>query len=188
MKEKESIRHRDTLETRRAFDFYYTLGEKRTLKQVAAEFGTSERTAENWSRWFDWQDRVEMRDIEIASRVEEKTNDIIVNIKAGYRKQIEKNLTVAKFITGNIHSKLQRYINAMKKYEKLSDKEKEDTPLPDPPDIVDVNTTDGLMKLISVYEKLIKLDLLMLNLPTDNLSISGNGSVDRFLKKFNEKA
>ena len=58
---------------KRAFEFYYSLGLKRTYKAVAAEFGVSVSTIKNWSRWFRWQDRLSEREAEIIRRMADKT-------------------------------------------------------------------------------------------------------------------
>ena len=47
-----------------AFNFYYGLGKSRSLKKVAEHFGKTERTIANWSRDFNWGERVTQRAIE----------------------------------------------------------------------------------------------------------------------------
>ena len=49
---------------REAFEFYYGLGDQRSLKAVAIQFKRSERTVAGWSRAFNWVDRVSQREIE----------------------------------------------------------------------------------------------------------------------------
>ena len=58
---------------RRAFEFYYSLGYKRTYKAVAAEFGVCVSTIKNWSHWFRWQDRLADREAEIIRQMADKT-------------------------------------------------------------------------------------------------------------------
>lgn len=80
---KETLRHRE------AFEYYYGLGQSRSLVAVASHFGVSERTVARWSKNFAWQERIEQRDIENAKHLEKKTNELVVNEKANYRKIIK---------------------------------------------------------------------------------------------------
>lgn len=80
---------KETLKQKEAFELYYSLGDKRSLMSVACQCGVSERTVARWSKLFNWQERVEQRDIENARRLEEKTNETVVATKANYRKIIK---------------------------------------------------------------------------------------------------
>lgn len=51
---------------REAFEIYYQLGDKRSLRAVADQVGRTERTIAGWSRAFSWVDRVKQREIEDA--------------------------------------------------------------------------------------------------------------------------
>ncbi len=79
----------ETLQRREAFDYYYSLGANRTYKQVAERFQVSERTVNNWAKWFNWQERVRMRDIENSKKLEERTDKRIVDRKADMLKVVE---------------------------------------------------------------------------------------------------
>ena len=76
---KETLRHNE------AFEFYYALGEDRTYQKVADEFKTSKTTVYTWAKQFNWSARVEQRDIDIARKLEKKTNSTVANEKARYR-------------------------------------------------------------------------------------------------------
>lgn len=69
---------------RRAFEYYYAMGDKRNLRDVAKEFNVSLTSVHNWSVSFDWKSRIELRDAENAKLLEKKTNETIVEIKAKY--------------------------------------------------------------------------------------------------------
>ena len=75
---QETLRHRD------AFEFYYSLGDSRSLPQVAQRFTVSERSVKKWSRVFGWQDRVAERDAKNAEKLAKKTDTTIVAQKAKY--------------------------------------------------------------------------------------------------------
>lgn len=76
---KETLRHNE------AFEFYYSLGENRSYLKVADKFDTSKTTVYKWAKQFNWNERVQQRDIEIAKKLEKKTNTTVTNEKARYR-------------------------------------------------------------------------------------------------------
>ena len=84
----------ENLRMKEAFEYYYSLGDKRSLQQVAKKFTVSETSARKWSAAFNWQERVVQRDIEISKGLEKKTNTTILNEKANYRRIIKE--TIAK--------------------------------------------------------------------------------------------
>ena len=84
----------ESLRMKEAFEYYYSLGDKRSLQQVAKKFTVSETSARKWSAAFNWQERVVQRDIEISKGLEKKTNTTILNEKANYRRIIKE--TIAK--------------------------------------------------------------------------------------------
>ena len=83
---KENLQHSE------AFEYYYSLGKERSLVAVSCQYDVSERTVARWSKTFSWQERIELRDIEISKKLEEKTNTTIVNEKANYRKIIKASI------------------------------------------------------------------------------------------------
>ena len=80
----------ESLRMKEAFEYYYSLGDKRSLQQVAKKFTVSETSARKWSAAFNWQERVVQRDIEISKGLEKKTNTTILNEKANYRRIIRE--------------------------------------------------------------------------------------------------
>ena len=78
-----------------AFDLYYSMGDKRTIEAVANHIGMTSRTVGEWSRRFNWRDRVNQREIEDATAQGGKANSVI-DAKAEYR-QIIRAL-VASFV------------------------------------------------------------------------------------------
>ena len=90
---KEISRMVETLQHKEAFEYYYSLGEARSLQQVAKRFTVSETSARKWSAAFNWQERVVQRDIEISKGLEKKTNTTILNEKANYRRIIKESIS-----------------------------------------------------------------------------------------------
>lgn len=81
---KEKLKHKE------AFEYYYSLGDKRTLKKVSLQYACSVPGVKKWSKAFNWQDRIELRDINNGKKLEAKTDKAIVNSKADYRALIKK--------------------------------------------------------------------------------------------------
>ena len=78
---------------REAFELYYQLGDKRSLKAVAEHFGKCERTVAGWSRSFSWMDRVIQRTVEESEGREKKA--VQLDVKSRYRKLFNNMLVEA---------------------------------------------------------------------------------------------
>ena len=87
----------ETLLHQQAFDFYYALGADRNLTQAGQKFEVRKSTAGLWSKSFDWQDRIKLRDIEISKKLQQKTDTTIISTKANYRKIIQVSNTVRSY-------------------------------------------------------------------------------------------
>ena len=71
---------------REAFEIYYHLGDKRSLKLVAEKIGRTERTVAGWSRSYNWVDRVKQREIEDAKNMGGNAlNAQTTDVKTRYR-------------------------------------------------------------------------------------------------------
>jgi hypothetical protein len=132
----------ETLNYREAFDYYFSLGASRSFNQVAVKFKKSERTIHNWGKAFNWQKRIEQRDIEIARRLEEKTNETIIDEKAKYREEIKQYM---QFVRGIM----------VASQEKIKNKE------------ICIKESSDMNSLMLAYERLLKLDLLLMGEATD---------------------
>src|SRR5450756_686431 len=82
----------ENLEQKEAFERYYAMGEKRDVREVAPFTSKSARTVYEWSRQFNWAERIQQRDIEIGKAMEKKTNSTVIDEKANYRKIIKASL------------------------------------------------------------------------------------------------
>ncbi len=78
---------------REAFDFYYGLGEKRSLKAVAIHFKRSERTVAGWSRSFNWVDRCSQRALEEKNGKEKEA--VVLDVKTRYRRLFNNLIVTA---------------------------------------------------------------------------------------------
>lgn len=69
-----------------AFEIYYHMGDKRSLRAVADKVERTERTIAGWSRAFSWVDRVKQREIEDARNMGgEALNSQTTDVKTRYR-------------------------------------------------------------------------------------------------------
>jgi hypothetical protein len=80
---------KETLKHKEAFEAYYAMGASRNLASLAGVCGVSEKSVKAWSREFDWQVRIEQRDMENAKRIQKATDDTVVAAKARYRKIVQ---------------------------------------------------------------------------------------------------
>lgn len=79
-----------------AFEIYYYLGDKRTLKAVAEKVNRTERCVAGWSRSHNWVDRVKQREIEDAKNEGiASLNAHTTDVKTRYRILITKLITQA---------------------------------------------------------------------------------------------
>ena len=87
---------KETPEISEAFEYYYAMGEKRSLAKTAEHVGRTSTTLLNWSASFNWQERIKQKEIEYANNIHQRNIKEVVTAKANYRK-IFNNL-VKKFI------------------------------------------------------------------------------------------
>jgi hypothetical protein len=109
--QNERLRHIE------AFEYYYSLGEKRSLKKVAERFGVGLRQAETWSSSFDWQDRIKERDRKVGELLAEQNIQAIAKAKTEYREVIEE--LVNRFKAKLISNKDANLVNSVSSLEKL---------------------------------------------------------------------
>jgi len=91
---KETLKHKDV------FNKYYLMGSNRSLSKLrnilVSPEGTQEvpslKSLKRWSKAFNWQERIEQRDIENSKKLDKKVNDAVVNSKADYRKLIKETV------------------------------------------------------------------------------------------------
>lgn len=93
----ETFRHRE------AFEYYYKLGEKRSLAQVARRFNVSVQSTNKWNHEFNWQPRVQERDRKNALALAKENDKVIIRDKAKDLKLVESAKAVwAQWLRGNI--------------------------------------------------------------------------------------
>ena len=133
---------RETKELTEAFDEYYLMGDKRSLRVLAGIRRVSVKTAKKWSRELDWQNRIRERDRANAEKIVAKTDLVIVNTKADYRKDVKLALqpvkaAINKAIVKNPETGLLEVR-------------------------IPIDEAKDLSSVITSFEKLIRLDLLLM--------------------------
>jgi len=92
----------ETLRQKDIFDIYYSLGDKRSFEKLREKLKTipnatkmipSLTILKRWSKKFDWQKRIQERDIELSKEFQKQTNQDIINAKVEYRKTINDILS-----------------------------------------------------------------------------------------------
>jgi len=133
------------VETKRhieAFDEYYAMGKDRNLVAVARQCSAGERTVARWSKDFNWQGRVAQRDLENGKKIMAKTDRVVVDTKAEYRKDI-------KLILQRLKGAVNKVVAENPETHELE---------------VKLNMSDGkqLAAVVGAIDKMIKTDLLLI--------------------------
>lgn len=137
---QETLRHKE------AFEYYYLCGNERGIRGVAQKYNVSSAAVAKWSKAFDWQERIKIRDIENAKKLEKKTDETIVAVKARYRQYVRDNLAIIRVLIGDV-------------VEKVKSKE------------INVKNLEELNMLLNTIEKQIKLDMLLVGEATDKTEL-----------------
>lgn len=98
-----------------AFEYYYSLGAKRTLPKVAEHFGYSVSLVNSWSQKYKWKDKADERDLANMKIVEEEDNKAYVESMRKYRKITEASIT--QYVNNLKNKKVA--INTTKDYDRL---------------------------------------------------------------------
>ena len=125
-----------------AFDRYFAMGKKRSLRSAAGQQGVSEKTIFQWSKDFNWQGRIAQRDLENGKKTMAKTDKTVVNTKADYRRDIRLAFQPVKAAINKV----------IVKNEETGELE------------VKLNMDDGrqLAAVVAAFATLAKLDLLLM--------------------------
>lgn len=115
---------------REAFEIYYQMGDKRSLRAVAEKVKRTERCVAGWSRTYNWVDRVSQREIE-----EHKNDDVTDAILA----QTVASKTSYRIMINNLMRDVSRRIAR----------------------------GELTVKTILDFERVVKLDLLLMGEATD---------------------
>jgi hypothetical protein len=158
---KETLRHKE------AFEYYYVLGEKRSYPQVAHKFTVSDRSIKKWGKAFNWQERIEQRDIEISRGLEIKTNETVISIKAAFKAEIKVQLSIFKTMLNKLIEKFKE------------NKEKKEN------EIIEIKKIDDLKIVTDCYEKLVRLYLSLIGEGAEREEIALKDADEKLFNKIN---
>ncbi len=102
---------------RLGFEHYCALGEKRTYAQVATEMGVDHTTVKLWARSFNWRERVQTRDLELARQIADKTLKTGLDDRARRRKLID--LALAKLFRAIAEDRVKYQISDLERIVRL---------------------------------------------------------------------
>src|SRR5690606_29273640 len=66
---RKELKQKENPIQRKAFEYYLSLGENRSVKKVAEKFSYSPKTVYTWSSRFKWADRVYQHELREAERL-----------------------------------------------------------------------------------------------------------------------
>ena len=143
---------KETLRSQKIFEEYYIMGEDRSLTKLREKLLSQQyphkvpglKTLKRWSKAFNWQQRIEQRDMANAKKIEQKTDETIVNAKADYRKDIKIQLSIFRVLLNQAVKKIKAG------------------------EFTEIESISDVKEIVNCYEKLIKLDLLLMGEPTEN--------------------
>ena len=161
-----------------AFNEYYLMGDKRSLRALADQLEFSERTYFKWSTIHNWQERIALKDIEISRKLNDKVDDQIVNTKADYRKMIKERLLNIKTETGYL---TKAYGTAKKK---LEDEDNDELDVSNIRELTDL--AKAMQGMYKEEQALMKLDLLMMG--EADSRVEGNINLIDLLRAGREKS
>ena len=156
----ENIKHRE------AFEYYYSLGDARTLKMVSERFNCTLRTAELWSATFKWQNKIHERDKAIADELQKKLVKSAVDDKVKYHKMII--------------SLINPVLKGMQ-YQALMSAEAKAQYLMNNPDTVVVKVAS-----VTDLERLVKLDMLLVGEDTERVGV--HNSIKSLVEAFSKES
>jgi len=78
----------------KAFEYYYSLGDKRSIGKVARRFKVSYQGARKWGVSFNWQLRIAERDSKFRAEIEKASDETIEEMKKKHIKDINTTLRV----------------------------------------------------------------------------------------------
>ena len=139
---RETKKHMD------AFEEYVLLGDTRSHANLARIVNVSKASIGKWASAFNWPERAKLRDIANAKQIAKITDRSIVATKANYRKDIEDTMKIVKATILSAVNMTTKKLN------------------------VSTKTPSDINQLTSAYEKLAKLDLLLIGEDTEKGTVT----------------
>jgi transposase len=81
-------------EQKHAFETYFLMGDDRSYRKLAKQMNKAPSTITNWAKWFNWQERIDERDAQVDTIVQERNNKTMAEIKLEQARQIDAVMNV----------------------------------------------------------------------------------------------
>ena len=124
----------------KAFEYYCTLGRKRSYKKVAEKFEVSKKTIAEWAQKFNWQRRVQVRNTEINRELEKEGKKRNMDYKEELIQDVDN---VSEIIRTSILTTLELIKNEQIEFETIK-------------------STNQFLQLAGALDRLTKLKLMLL--------------------------
>lgn len=82
----------EKLTHKEAFEYYYSLGDTRSIEAVASEYKKSVKTIYKWSTSFKWKDRVKERDNVVGKHIADRNIEKVVEMQERFLNIIHLSL------------------------------------------------------------------------------------------------
>ena len=106
---------KETLKHIEAFESYYQMGKNRSLRDLADTLGVSYTSVFNWSKAFNWGEKIKERDAEIAAKVKERSIEEEVDLRSQFNLGIE---SAVRLFLNNLNNGLVK-VETIQDFERL---------------------------------------------------------------------
>lgn len=79
----------ETPEQKQAFEEYFLMADDRSFRRLAKSMNKGVTTISNWSRWFNWQERIEERERQVDKIVEARANKTMAELRIEQARKID---------------------------------------------------------------------------------------------------
>ena len=126
-----------------AFERYFALGDERTYSKLAKVLPVSVTAIKTWANSFGWKERAHLRDLNNTKELKKQSDKTVVATKADYRRDIKNSLLIIKKTILSAVDPQTKKLN------------------------ITTKTPSDINALSAAYERLCKLDLLLVGEATD---------------------
>jgi hypothetical protein len=134
-----------------AFEYYFAMGDNRSYEKTAEHFKVTKTTVQNWAESFNWQARVEIRNIEINKEIERRSKKENIATRA----KMVADIDAALAMTRTLLNENLKTIND--KIEKMRNKQAEGDDSPNEPIFDRVKSTKQFLELFRAIDCIMML-------------------------------
>lgn len=79
----------ETPEQKQAFEEYFLMADDRSFRRLAKSMNKGVTTISNWSKWFNWQERIDERERQVDKIVEARSNKTMAELRLEQARKID---------------------------------------------------------------------------------------------------